>query len=96
MQIQKAMLQARLMHSAYSFLGLSTSCEPIALYQSATASTSRLQDLHLLIPHISQNTGASRNGLLFPASSAGSSVVIGWAALHVCDFAEACGVGLFV
>jgi hypothetical protein len=49
---------------------------------------------HLLVPHISQNTGASGDSLLLPASSAGGSVVVGWAALHVCDFAESGGVGL--
>lgn len=49
---------------------------------------------HLLVPHISQDTGASRDSLLLPASSAGGGVVVGWAALHVCDFAESGGVGL--
>ena len=50
--------------------------------------------MYLLVPHISQDTGASRDSLLLPASSAGGGVVVGWAALHVCDFAESGGVGL--
>jgi hypothetical protein len=52
--------------------------------------------VHLLVPHISQNTSAFGNPLLLPASSTRSIVLVGGAALHLCDLAEAGGVGLLV
>jgi hypothetical protein len=62
---------------------------------SATIShASSSPNLHLLVPHVSQNASASGYSLLLPAGSAGGSVIIGWAALHLCDFAEPGGVGL--
>ena len=81
-----------------SLLGSSASREPINSHQiskpASSTSIVRVLAPHLLVPHISQDTGASGDSLLLPASSAGGGVVVGWAALHVCDFAESGGVGL--
>jgi hypothetical protein len=52
--------------------------------------------INLLVPHIAQNTSTLRNRLLLPARSASSGVVVGWAALHLCNLAELGGVGLLV
>ena len=74
----------------------------VNLLQQAQSATSLLtappkaERLYLLVPHISQNARASGDSLLLPTRSTGSCVVICRAALHICDFAEAGGVGLSV
>lgn len=49
---------------------------------------------NILVPHVTQNSRTPGNSLLFPAGSASSSIVVGGAALHVCDLGEAGGIRL--